>query len=297
MNRIHDLRAFAAFALAISFSATPLLAGYVEGFTEPNRDIEVSIPGEPGLITEIRVKEGQKVAEGEVLVVLDTKVLEASLAVAKRRAAQVGRIKAAQAEVALRRSRADKLRQMSQRGNASPIEFKRAVTDYDVAKANLILAEEEQDINRLEVARIEAQIDKSRLRSPCDGIIVEVFKEAGESTQISDSRLLQIVQLSVLRVDFPVSIAEASKYKAGDRIDVSLPEISKEAIAVVEVVSPVLDAESGTVKISCVIDNAQGKFRSGMSCQLPVEGEGSSGDDFNVDFDSLDADDIIDGQN
>ncbi len=297
MNRIHDLRAFAAFALAFSFSATPLLAGYVEGFTEPNRDIEVSIPGEPGLITEIRVKEGQKVAEGEVLVVLDTKVLEASLAVAKRRAAQVGRIKAAQAEVALRRSRADKLRQMSQRGNASPIEFKRAVTDYDVAKANLILAEEEQDINRLEVARIEAQIDKSRLRSPCDGVIVEVFKEAGESTQISDSRLLQIVQLSVLRVDFPVSIAEASKYKAGDRIDVSLPEISREAIAVVEVVSPVLDAESGTVKISCVIDNAKGKFRSGMSCQLPVEGEGSSSDDFNVDFDSLDADDIIDGQN
>ena len=187
---------------------------------------------------------------------------------------------------------------MAKRGNASPIEFKRAVTDYDVAKANLILAEEEQDVNRLEVARIEAQIAKSRLKSPCDGIIVEVFKEAGESTQISDSRLLQIVQLSVLRIDFPVSIPEASKYKAGDRVDVSLPEISQEAVAIVEVVSPVLDAESGTVKISCTIDNADGKFRSGMRCFLPVEGDGDTVEsEFDVDFDSLDADDIIEGQN
>ena len=84
MNRILDLRALAASALAFSFAAMPIFAGYVEGFTEPNRDFEVSIPGEPGLITEIRVKEGEKVAEGQVLVVLDTKLLEASLAVAKR---------------------------------------------------------------------------------------------------------------------------------------------------------------------------------------------------------------------
>ena len=270
-----------------------MFAGYVEGFTEPNRDIEVSVPGEPGLIMEIRVKEGQSVVEGEILAVLDTKVLDASLAVAKRRASQVGRIKAAQAEVALRRSRADKLRQMSERGNASPIEFKRAVTDYDVAKANLILAEEERDVNLLEVRRIEAQIEKARLRSPCDGVIVDVFKEAGESTQVSDSRLLQLVQLSVLRVEFPVSVSEAAKYSAGDRIDVMLPDTSQSAQAFVEVVSPVLDANSGTVKISCIIENADRSFRSGMRCLMPVEGgdEPSSDFDDEFDFESLSDDD------
>ncbi len=248
-------------------------AKLIEGFTEPYSDIEVSVPGEPSRIIDIQVKEGAQVRKNDVLAILDTAVLDASLEIAKKRASMNGRILAAEAERDLRQSRYDKLRALRDRGHASPIELKRAEADLAVAKANLVLATEEHDLATLECRRIEAQIDKQHLRSPIDGVVVEVHKEVGEATQISDSRMFRLVQLNQLRVKFPVSVHQASQFSNGDRIEVSFPETSSRAFAIVELVSPLLDAGSGTVTVSCVVDNSKGQVRCGMRCLLEIEGE------------------------
>jgi membrane fusion protein (multidrug efflux system) len=260
-------------AAACLSSPSDTFAGNVEGFAEAYRHIEVATGSDSGLITQVLVREGDSVAKHQIVATLDTSVLEASLAIARRRSQLNGRLDAATAELQMRQKRLQKLYQLQQRGHASPAELDRAQADREVAEAQVKLANEERELARLECDRIEAQIEQRRLRSPIDGVVVEVFREVGESTQISDPRLLTLVQLNPLRVKFPVSIDQSANFHKGDFVVLELPEFGADADATVEVVAPVLDAKSGTVQITCVIDNQNGTYRSGMRCLLEVDGK------------------------
>jgi RND family efflux transporter MFP subunit len=246
------------------------MAGAVEGFAEPYCQIEVSASGEPGLITDVRVREGDSVKKGDILLALDTDVLEAALRIARRRSEFTGRLRAAEAEHKLRSERAAKLRTLRDQGHASAAEIERAEADLAVAEAQVVLANEERELAALECARIEAQIERRRFRSPIDGVVVEVFRDVGEAAEISDPRLLTLVQLNPLRVKFPVTVLQSAGLSAGDTIRVELPEFATATDAHVEIVAPVLDAKSGTVQVTCVINNDQGQYRSGMRCLLQL---------------------------
>jgi RND family efflux transporter MFP subunit len=245
----------------------------VEGFLEPNQRIEVSSSNDPSTVQQILVREGDRVSQGELLATLDTSVLEASLAIARRRATMRGRLEAAEAEMSLRQDRFNKLHELRQKGHASIAELERAQADAAVANAQWALAKEELELAGLECQMIEAQIRERQFLSPIDGQVVETFKEVGEITTLGDPRLMTLVQLDPLRVKFPVSVSAGTKLQTGDPLTLELPEIEMSTPAVIEVVSPVLDPKSGTVQLTCIVKNPQGKIRSGMRCLLRLDDE------------------------
>ncbi|MEM8680539.1 MAG: efflux RND transporter periplasmic adaptor subunit [Planctomycetota bacterium] len=240
----------------------------VEGFAEPYRVIDVSGASEPDLITEILVSDGDTVTKNQVIAIVDTSVLEASLDIARRRSEFTGQLEAAQAELRIRRDRAEKLKMLFDRGHASPLEVERAVADAAIAAAQVRLAQEDRELAALECNRIQAQIERRRFRSPIDGVVTEVIREVGESVQISDPKLMTIVQLDPLRVKFPVLAGRSGQYAVGDRVTVGLPELSQAVDATVEMIAPVVDPKSGTVDVTCIIANDDGRLRSGMRCEL-----------------------------
>ncbi len=211
--------------------------------------------------------------KGQLVANLDISVLDASLEISRRRAQFDGRLHAARAEQKMRSRRLEKLNELQRRGHASPAEIDRAQADLSVAEAQIILANEDRELARLECDRIQAQIEQRRLRSPIDGVVVEVFHEVGESIVFSDPRMMTLVQLHPLRVKFPVSVVQAKDFAANNHVTVELPEFKATVKARVEVVAPVVDARSGTVQITCLIDNEEGTYRSGMRCLLQVAGE------------------------
>ena len=81
-----------------------------------------------------------------------------------------------------------------------------------VAEAQIKLANEERELASLECDRIEAQIEQRRLRSPIDGVVVEVMREVGESTQISDPRLLTLVQLLLAVITYFATLRGLGEY-------------------------------------------------------------------------------------
>lgn len=271
--RLFFFKRLPLFLLASLMVGTVARAGTVEGFTEPQHDVEVAATGEPGLITTINVKEGQKVLKGDVLAVVDTRVLEKSLAIARKKASLTGRAAAMRAELTMRTDRLRKMTEMHSRGHLSQVEIDRARADYEVAEANLKVTQEDSELAKLEVARIEAQIERQTVRSPINGVVVTMHREVGESIVVTDSKLLRLVSLGMLRIKFPMTVAQSLEMEEGGYVQVSLPEMKGSATAVVEVISPVLDAGSGTVQVSCLIDNSDSKFRSGMRCVLDVGGD------------------------
>ena len=238
----------------------------VEGFAEPYRRIEMAAASETGLITSIAVREGQAVKRGELLATLDVDVLVATLNIAKERSRLTGRYDGANAELEMRLRRLGKLQQLLREGHATEGEVERAQTDVIIAKSNVLLADEERRLAALECKRIEAQIQRRQVRCPIDGVVTEIRREVGEAVAINDPHLLTVVQLNPLRVKFSLTMEQAADLHEGQLLPMHLSEVSHAADATVEVVSPVLDAKSGTVQVTCVIDNKDNRYRSGMRC-------------------------------
>ena len=244
----------------------------VEGFTEPYREIELAA-GEPGVLTEVRVQEGSRVAQDELIAALDTDVLQATWELARERSVSDGALQATQAELDLRQTQLDQLRTLRDRGHATQRELERAETDLRIAKARLLMAQEELRMHVLEMKRIETQIAHRQIRSPIDGVVSEVFKEAGEAFVANDPRVATIVQLDPLRARFSTSPAGAAAVSPGESVSLLLPDTQQQLEGRVETISPVMDARSGTVQVVVLIDNSSGEIRSGARCllRLPTE--------------------------
>ena len=138
--------------LCIAFKSPGFAGEMIEGFTEPYRTVDISA-GEPGVVTQVQVQPGQFVEAGDLLVALDTSVLEATLAVAKQKASATGSLEAAQAEFDLRKERFEQIALLRQRGHATTREFSRAETDLLIAQARFKLAQEEQQLTANESRR------------------------------------------------------------------------------------------------------------------------------------------------
>ena len=243
----------------------------VEGFAEPFREVVVSAASDPERVTSVDVTEGTLVRAGQLLATLDTSVMRASLEIAKKRATMRGRVLAAEAEYRIRDRRLASLGQLRAKGHATQAELDRAELDLATARASLTLTRDEQILNELEVNRIQAEIDRRIIRSPINGVVTEVHREVGEVTQISDPRIVTLVQLHPLKIKFSMTVAQSERLQVGDLMPIQVAEAGVTTEAQIDAIAPVLDATSGTVKVTCVIDNARGEFRSGMRCRLGVD--------------------------
>ena len=240
-----------------------------EGFTEPFRTIAIAAP-ESGIIDSIDVREGDTVKTGQVLSRLDQDVLRATLEIARAAKESRGQQNIAAAEFAMKTKRFKKLSKLLLGKHASQEEVDHAQADMEVAKAQVLAAREMLEIKRLEFERTQKQLDRRTIRSPIDGVVVHVNKDAGEFVAPNDPVVMTVVQLDPLMVTFSVSTSEARGLTKGQTVQLMLTADSIEATGAIEVVSPVTNADSGTVRVKVRLPNPNGKYRSGERCQLDL---------------------------
>ena len=262
------------FGVAVLLMCGKLHADSYEGFAEPSKTVELAAP-EQGTIDTVSVSEGTRVSKGQLLVELDSEVIQSAVRVARAKANAVGYIDAAKAELKLRKSRVRKLRQLHSRGHAMKTELERAEADLEVVRASLLSAQEEHRIRQLQVEQLQAQLRLRQIHSPIDGVVVEIHREIGEVLLISDPRVITVVQLNPLRVEFSVSPRIASELKQNQKVYLNMSDKQNRTTGTVELVSPVMDAKSGTVEVSVLLDNTNDRFRSGTRFFLGDSGSES----------------------
>ena len=259
----------AAICVGLLSISSMVTAETFEGFTEPFRSIDVSA-SDSGSVSEINVKRGDRVESGQLLIALDSTVLEASRRVAEMRTRSVARIEALRIEHQLREDRYRQLLALHDEGAGSAEEVKRAKADVDVAKLNIQAAEEELAKSRLELGEIEARLDQRRVRSPVDAIVTDVRKEVGEYVSVTEPHCVTIVQLEKLRVTFYLPTPLALTLKPGQSIALSFPDFKKRTDGQIEYVARVTEADSGRVRVDVLLDNTKGEWRSGVRCVTAV---------------------------
>ncbi len=253
------------FLLLSAIFAQHLQAQVIHSFTEPEETIEVAF-AESGILHSVSVRQGSSIAQGDVLASLNVEVLQASRALALSRAESSAQIDVARVEVKLKQSQMEKLSQVLESGHASSLEIEKAQAEYESALAQLKLAEEQHREYQLELHRIDAQIEQRIMHSPASGLVVKVHKKPGEFISSSEPVLIRLVQLERLRVKFYITTDQAVELQDQLNVDVELE--GKTVAGKIDFLSPITEADSGTVRLEVLLDNTEQSLRSGLPCRL-----------------------------
>jgi len=245
-------------------------AGEYDGFTEPSRRVSVASV-ETGTIKSMEVQEGSVVQKGQVLARLDDDLFLALVAIAEESTRAQGALKSAQAELAMRSDRWEKICELREQGHARQEEVDRARMDVEVAEARVLSANELTELKRLELEKARIQLARRTVFAPLTGIVATLRKDEGEFVAPNDPYVVEIVTLDPLLATFSIPSSDALPLRKGDAVSVYLDDAEKIVAGEIDVVAPVTDAESGTVRVKVRIANRDGVYRGGERCTLQLK--------------------------
>jgi RND family efflux transporter MFP subunit len=240
----------------------------VSGFTEPNRSVEVASP-EQGIVTEVFVRVGQFVTKDEAIAALDDDLHRIMLDTARDRKDARGTLEAAEAELRLRTTRLEKVQDLVRQGFGRKEEVERAQADYEIAQAELKAERERLIEQRWQFQKIEAELRRRVVRAPMDGVVVAKLKEEGEYVAPNEPNVISLVELNPLLAKFPMKPTLARHLKINQTVSIRL-EDGTEVDGLVDEISPIVDAQSGTIKVKIRIENNDGSLLSGERCMIDV---------------------------
>ena len=189
-----------------------------------------------GVVAKVLVHEGQNVQRGEVLAEMETWNLRSALA-------------GAQAKM-----------------EASMLRMNRALAANDGSEAGVDRVQ--GDYWKAEVARTQQMLEKTRLRSPIDGVVATPHLEnlSGRKLQPGDS-FAEIVDTSQATVDLAIDDGDAGLLKEGQKAVVKLNSYPTRTFhGSVVIVSPKAELvqDSPTFYARVAVSNADGAIRTGM---------------------------------
>ncbi len=240
-----------------------------EAFAEPYRTIQVATT-DLGIVREVLVREGDSVEVGQPLVKLDDELVKASLEIAKQNLASRGALTTAEAELKLQTARLAKLEPLARDGFARSDELERARSDQEVAAARVLTAQETLQVRQREFDKIQIELQRRTVKSPIQGVVSKLHREVGEFVAPTDPVLITVVQLDPLLATFSLKPAQASQLSVGLPVQVQFASREQPVKGEIELVSPVTEARSGTVRVKVRIPNSQRDCRSGDRCVLLI---------------------------
>ena len=243
--------------------------------TEPRQTVELRSPVE-GLIAQVLTDRGAWVKRGQVLVVLDSQVEQATLAQARHRSQMAGRINQARNRVAYAQTKLARAEQLVRDNFLSAQARDEAATELKLAESDLQDALEGQQQAQLDMARTQQQIRQRTLTAPFDGYVVDRLLNPGDLAEAGTGRkaILKLAQLDPLRVEVVLPQGAFGKVTVGGQATVRAEGGAAPQQARVMVVDRVIDAASGTFGVRLELPNRSGKLPAGQRCKVEFDGLG-----------------------
>ena len=249
------------------------------------REVEVATQV-AGLVTAVKAEEGDFVRPGQMLCSLDDRDLRIDLELAQQRLAQTkiqleaASIRRDQAEAKLRNKRAELERNEQalsqgllaesevavQRHDIEDIEHDLRVVDSTVRENRF-----RQDELEAEIRKVQLQISQTSITAPFAGRITERKVELGQSLRVAEG-IFRVAAFSPLYADVHLAETDSREARAGQSATIWLGALGGEvARGRVERVSPVVDEQTGTVKVTVRFDPPNPGFRPGAFVRVDIE--------------------------
>ena len=199
---------------------------FTTGSVLANEDVELSAEAS-GIITDIYFAEGRPVEKGDLLVKINDSELQAELQRAEFR-------------LALAEQREDRQRRLLERGGISQEDYDATLNEVNVLRSELQL--------------INAQIEKTEIRAPFDGIIG--LKFVSEGSYISpQTRIATLQDIDPVKIDFTIPERYISRVSVDDVVKFTVQGIDSMLTGNVYAIEPRIDSQTRTLRIRAMSEN------------------------------------------
>ena len=181
--------------------------------------LETVLAKDPGYVEFVHVELGAPVAKDALVVSLDTDRFRHAHETTRIRAESKGLISTASAELRAKQSQHDTIRDNVRFRRADQAQLDQASAALDVAKAKLQLALEADKLSELEFKRAREQLEARFIRSPIDGVLVELPRKRGDNVT-PGMVIVRVSDPSKVGASFQLSPEAAAEFERGGTISV-----------------------------------------------------------------------------
>ena len=233
---------------------------------EPNAVVDLTTR-EDGVIEEIAVGRGDIIKKGQVLARLESSVEEIAVSIARARASMHSGVDSQKARVAYLKAQKGRIDALFEK-KAIPLHEKdKANTDLILARAELREARENLELAQLEKQRAEGILARRTIKSPIDGVVVNILLDPGES--VEEHSIMTIAEVDPLNVEVILPDDMYGLINVGTQGEVT-PHIrnGEKRMTSVVVVDKVIDAASNTFGVRLELENTDHGLPGGIRCDI-----------------------------
>jgi membrane fusion protein (multidrug efflux system) len=273
----------------ISYTAT--------GTLEANNKVDLNTET-PGLVSEILVKEGERVRAGQILIrfkadkqLAQVQQAAAGIAVSQggveQQQASVSQFQAlvnsANVKVQLAKSELARYEQLYRDDFISQLELEQKRAAYHTAAAEYQSSLQQLNAIRSQASQASSNLAQSRssyrynlalagetvIKAPFNGVIGSKYVDLGDYVAPTE-KLITVVDPSVFRVQFTVPERYLDQLKPGLPVEASFEGLGgKSFIGQVNFLDPVMDPEAHTVRVKALLPSSPG-LRDGLLANVSV---------------------------
>ena len=207
------------------------------------KQLIVITPEFSGILTNVYVKEGQKVKKGQLLGKIDDGGLSQQLAQLK--------IQANLAEITFK-----KQERLWNQKIGSEIQYLQAKSNYEAQQQA--------------VSQLEQQVAKTNIKAPFSGIIDDVITEQGSVVAAGQSQIIRIVNLSNMHIETDVPERHIANITKNKEALVEFPVLEKKLTAKVNQVSDYINPANRTFKIEIAVPNKDQSIKPNLTARIKI---------------------------
>jgi len=230
-----------------------------------------------GLITSVRVEEGMKVEDGQILATLDDAVSRVNYNLSQARAeVQRTRIASAEADLLEAQRVLTRYSALGKDSFSSEVQRTRAQADVDKFKSMLASARADLKVASIQVMQQQELLDNHTIRAPFSGVVTVKNAQPGEIVAPSSAGggftrtgICTIVDMDSLEIEVDVNEAYIGRVKEGQKVKANLDaypdwDIAASVIATI----PTADRAKATVRVRIKIEEKDVRILPDMGVKV-----------------------------
>ena len=238
-------------------------------------------------VSEVLVKDGDRVQRGQVLLRLDPETYRNAIEreEASRRQALIS-IERQRVTLALREKQFERYQRLAEAQTIDRARFDEEKNQLELARIELKSSEESLKRSEAILADARETLQKTEVVAPIDGTVVGVTIKAGEtavpSTQaFAGAQLMTIADTSAIEARLKVDEGDIAKVAAGQKVDVypaAFPDTAVPGVVRQVALAPILENQGRAYEVIAELTPPEGlAMRSGMSARADLFlGDGAS---------------------
>jgi len=242
--------------VAEAYRGSVEVTGSFTGVVEPETVVDV-VHKTGGKVSEVRVKDGDKVQAGDLLIRLDSTEFSAQVAQAEA-TLQVIQVQLESAADSLEDTRI-----LYEEDIVSLQKFEQAETQYKVLEAQAAQAEATLQL-------VRTQLDDTQITAPIGGTVSGVTINSGEMLS-PGIPVVTINKLDTMEVLVKLTEKDVGRVSVGQKVDVLVSAVCSEPLeGEIVMVSPVADFQTKTYRMKTALSNEDGRLKAGMTAAIEL---------------------------